>query len=158
MYYGMNRSSSSNVSSESFAGGKKNEDTTRIKQRGRRQRRALPLPVVVVTLCLFLLVVIQNDNHFHDPFIRCFMIPLLAVESFTFQTTSTTTNNFHPLNKLQSTSVSVAYLDSISYQPPSVEDGLLGATSKYLDALSSATGGMGGAGDRVSYSFLHQHL
>ena len=158
--YGMNGSSQNLLSSDSFvkeaAGGKmknNNEDTTRIKQRRRRpgrQQRALPLPVVVVTLCLFLLIVIQNDNnhsyhdHHHDPFIRCFMIPLLAVKSFTFQTTSTlkaTANkNFHLLSsELQSTSASVAYLDSISYQPPSIEDGLLSATSKYLDALSSAS-------------------
>ncbi len=40
---------------------------------------------------------------------------------------------------LFSTSASAAYLDSISYKPPSVEDGLLGATSKYLDALSSVS-------------------
>ncbi|OEU06635.1 hypothetical protein FRACYDRAFT_254186 [Fragilariopsis cylindrus CCMP1102] len=103
--------------------------------------------------------IIQNDNHHpdhhHDPFIRCLQIPLLAtVESFTFRTTSTTStkatsslarrstsNNFHLLSsKIQSTSASVAYLDSISYQPPSsIEDGLLSATSKYLDALSSAS-------------------
>jgi len=41
--------------------------------------------------------------------------------------------------RLRSTSASAAYLESISYRPPSVEDGLLGATSKYLDALSSVS-------------------
>ena len=41
--------------------------------------------------------------------------------------------------KLCSTSASAAYLESISYRPPSPDDGLLGATSKYLDALSSVS-------------------
>ncbi|VEU34964.1 unnamed protein product [Pseudo-nitzschia multistriata] len=41
--------------------------------------------------------------------------------------------------ELFSTSASAAYLESISYRSPTVEDGLLGATSKYLDALSSVS-------------------
>jgi hypothetical protein len=44
--------------------------------------------------------------------------------------------------RLRSTSASAAYLDSISYRPPTAEDGLLGATSNYLEALSSVSNQM----------------
>lgn len=87
-------------------------------------------------------------DHRHD-----FVFDLLEVEAFALPKSSSPSFRFPKSSflvsqtqaqsqtetELRSTSASATYLESISYRPPTVEDGLLGVTSKYLDALSSVS-------------------
>lgn len=108
---------------------------------------SLNLPAGVLLLCI--LVVLVNQRHdFIFLEVDAFAIPKSTSPSFCFpkssflESQSNSNRKFHSWktqSRLFSTSASAAYLESISYQPPTVDDGLLGATSKYLDALSSAT-------------------
>lgn len=101
---------------------------------------------------LLLLCVLVNLVHKRHDFIllevEAFAVPKSTSPSFCFPKSSFLESQSNVQSKINtrkrqtqlfSTSASAAYLESISYQSPSVDDGLLGATSKYLDALSSAT-------------------
>ena len=109
--------------------------------------------------CLVALIHRRHDFVFDLLEVEAFALPKSASPSFRFpkssflvsqtQTKSLSQTKAQPKSQpksqtqsqteLRSTSASAAYLDSISYRPPTIEDGLLGVTSKYLDALSSVS-------------------
>jgi hypothetical protein len=109
--------------------------------------------------CLVALIHRRHDFVFDLLEVEAFTLPKSASPSFRFpkssflvsqtQTKSLSQTKSQPNSQTQSqtqsqtelrlTSASAAYLDSISYRPPTIEDGLLGVTSKYLDALSSVS-------------------
>ena len=95
--------------------------------------------------CLVALIHHRHDFVFDLLEVEAFALPKSASPSFRFPQSSflvsqpQTQTQMQTQTDLRSTSASAAYLDSISYRPPTVEDGLLGVTSKYLDALSSVS-------------------
>jgi len=86
-------------------------------------------------LVVFLAALIDRKQYF-AVVLPAVPLPKSVVEAFVVPKASL--QNRIP-SKLLSTSASAAYLESISYKPPTLEDGLLGATAKYLDAISSVS-------------------
>ena len=103
---------------------------------------------------------VYSYYYYHDSFIRLLVLfgffctagtilpPPLLVEAFSTTTTTTSVGRsprrrrptFSATSCAAAASASTAYLDSLSYQSPALDmDKLVGATSNYLEALSSVS-------------------
>eukprot|EP00536_Pseudo-nitzschia_multiseries_P004960 jgi/Psemu1/285456/fgenesh1_pg.88_\ len=107
----------------------------------RKPSTGSPLPLRLL-LAAFLAAVITNHRNFVVVLLPLQVVTVSlssssVVEAFVVVPKASFQNRVQ--SRLLSTSASAAYLESISYKPPTLEDGLLGATSKYLDAISSVS-------------------